>query len=79
MDREDLIDKLLELAGDAEDTNIEVSAMLYSIVASIYTGHEKILFDKVQKTSKRIIFPDLMLMAEAGADVSKLLDELNMN
>jgi len=93
MNRDKLIDKLDKLAFKCEKDNIQVAAILYSVIAALYTDNEKLLADEVQLATRTLIYPDLLhavQKAEYEAKVNvetmkavdfvnKLLRELNMN
>ncbi len=93
MNKEKLIDKLDKLAAKCEKDNIQVAAILYSVIAALHTDNEKLLADEVQLATRTLIYPDLLHAVQkaeyeaslnketldAAEFVSKLLRELNMN
>lgn len=79
MKKDKLIEKLNFLASQVEKSNPEISAVLYTASASIYTNQEKILFDSVRKVGNNTIIPEVKLLEEAQSNIDNLLKELNMN
>lgn len=85
MDKQDLLKEISKLACQSEYVDMEISAMLYTIVSVMYLeqegddGPQKELYERVTTLGASRIINELKISSIRNESVQKLLRDLNMN